>query len=80
MGVDISGSYPQTTPIITLTPIKGKTFVTSKLCAQLLEEVSELTEQNVGMPSIYLLAQHVQVSDTFKSAVIVGVNAYSKVF
>ncbi len=62
MTVDISGTYPQTAPIIALTPIKGKTFVTSKLCEQLLQEVNELAEQNVGMPSIYLLAQHVQVS------------------
>lgn len=62
MSVDISGAYPQTAPTIVLTPIKGKTFVTSKLCEQLLQEVTELAEQNVGMPSIYLLAQHVQVS------------------
>jgi hypothetical protein len=67
MAVDISGTYPQAAPIIALTPIKGKTFVTSKLCDQLLQEVNELAEQNVGMPSIYLLAQHVQVSNDVDS-------------
>jgi predicted helicase len=62
MTVDISGTYPQTAPTIILAPIKGKTFVTSKLCEELLKQVNELAAQNVGMPSIYLLAQHVQVS------------------
>jgi hypothetical protein len=63
MIVDISGAYPNAPPQVTVIPQKGKlnNMITTAQCNMLAEEVTKLSKQHLGIPHIYILAQHIQV-------------------
>jgi hypothetical protein len=62
MTVDIAGAYPAVPPKVALAPLKGKlnNMITTAQCNAFAEEVLNLSQQQLGMPHIHILAQYVQ--------------------